>query len=255
MTVEINFVRLVIAPYWCVSCEMAHWKEQLQPRGNCVSYGRRGRTFDADLLIAHLHTVRRAGTHTHAQVMLYYADLLKVNLITLVIPDQRVFLPVKNPSSGKKKEKNMTTNQKVISWRWHQRQANPSERRQSVDVLPRVVPGEVPGGPRHILHASALRLCVLVTRTERSLGPNALNHTPPPTHCHGRRGRLMQKYWERQSGYWSNPLVCSRAIITSSYSNWYRDIWCCYDTSPCFWEHPQCQQGFTQSEWFPLNAF
>lgn len=45
----------------------------------------------------------RAGTHTHAQVMLYYADLLKVNLITLVIPDQRVFLPVKNPSSGKKK--------------------------------------------------------------------------------------------------------------------------------------------------------
>lgn len=103
MTVEINFVRLVIAPYWCVSCEMAHWKEQLQPRGNCVSYGRRGRTFDADLLIAHLHTVRRAGTHTHAQVMLYYADLLKVNLITLVIPDQRVFLPVKNPSSGKKK--------------------------------------------------------------------------------------------------------------------------------------------------------
>ena len=78
-----------------------------------------------------------------------------------------------------------------------------------MDVLPRVVPGEVPGGPRHILHASALRLCVLVTRTERSLGPNALNHTPPPTHCHGRRGRLMQKYWERQSGYWSNPLVCS----------------------------------------------
>lgn len=28
-----------------------------------------------------------------------------------------------------------------------------------MDVLPRVVPGEVPGGPRHILHASALRRC------------------------------------------------------------------------------------------------
>lgn len=154
---------------------------------------------------------RQPRTHTHSQVMLYYADLLKVNLITLVIPDQRVFLPVKIPSSwGKKEEKNMTTNQKVISWRWHQRQANPSERLQSVDVLPRVVPGEVPGGPRHILHASALRLCVLVTRTERSLGPNALNHTPPPTHCHGRQSRLMQKYWERQSSHWSTLLVCSK---------------------------------------------
>lgn len=152
----------------------------------------------------------RQARQTRSQVMLYYADLLKVNLITLVIPDQRVFLPVKNPSSGKKREKNMTTNQKVISWRWHQRQANPSERRQSVDVLPRVVPGEVPGGPRHILHASALRLCVLVTRTERSLGPTALNHTPPPTHCHGRQSRLMQKYWVWQSSYWSNLLVCSK---------------------------------------------
>lgn len=35
--------------------------------------------------------------------MLYRADLLKVNLITLVIPDQRVFLPVKNLSWEKKK--------------------------------------------------------------------------------------------------------------------------------------------------------
>lgn len=113
MTVEINFVSLVIAPYWCVSCEMAHWKEQLQPRGNCVSYGSHGWTFDADLLIAHLHSVRRAGTHTHSQVMLYYADLLKVNLITLVIPDQRVFLPVKNPSSGKKRRK---TWQQIKKW-------------------------------------------------------------------------------------------------------------------------------------------
>lgn len=98
---------------------MAHWKEQLLPRGNCVSYSSHGWTFDVDLLIARFHTVgqagRHAGTHTHSQVMLYYADLLKVNLITLVIPDQRVFLPVKNPSSGEKKEKNMTTNQKVIS--------------------------------------------------------------------------------------------------------------------------------------------
>lgn len=49
--------------------------------------------------------------------MLYYADLLKVNLITLVIPDQRVFLPAqKIPSSCVRKvEENMTTNQKVIS--------------------------------------------------------------------------------------------------------------------------------------------
>lgn len=75
-----------------------------------------GRTSDADLLVAHLSARRRQAGHT--QVMLYYADLLKVNLITLVIPDQRVFLPAKNPKSrgGKKKrEKNMTTNQKAIS--------------------------------------------------------------------------------------------------------------------------------------------
>ncbi len=56
---------------------------------------------------------RQAGTHTHSQVMLYYADLLKVNLITLVIPDQRVFLPVKNPSSGKKRRK---TWQQIKKW-------------------------------------------------------------------------------------------------------------------------------------------
>lgn len=79
---------------------MAHWKEQLQPRGNRVSYGSHGWTFDADLLIAHLHTVGQAATHS--QVMLYYADLLKVNLITLVIPDQRAFLSVKIPSSREK---------------------------------------------------------------------------------------------------------------------------------------------------------
>ncbi|CAB1437437.1 unnamed protein product [Pleuronectes platessa] len=56
---------------------------------------------------------------------------------------------------------------------WHQRQANPSGGQQSVDVLPRVVPGEVPGGPRHILRASALRLCprhkdTEVVRTNRT---------------------------------------------------------------------------------------
>jgi len=37
--------------------------------------------------------------------MFYYADLLKVNLITLVIPDQRVFLAVKNPSRKEKRRK------------------------------------------------------------------------------------------------------------------------------------------------------
>lgn len=186
---------------------------------------------------------RRAGTHTHSQVMLYYADLLKVNLITLVIPDQRVFLPVKNPRSRKKKEKNMTTNQKVISWRWHHGQANPSERRQTVDVLPRVVPGEVPGGPRHILHASALRLCVLVTRTERSLGPTALNHIPPPTHCHGRQSRLMQKHWERQSSHWSNVLVCSNnthRILLFQLIQWYMMLLWHF---PCFWEHPNVNKA------------
>lgn len=97
MTVEISFVSLVIAPYWCVSCEMAHCKEQLQPRGNRVSDGSRGRTSDADLLKRTPPCCRASLAHTHArtQVMLYYADLLKVNLITLVIPDQRVFLPAK----------------------------------------------------------------------------------------------------------------------------------------------------------------
>lgn len=148
----------------------------------------------------------------------------------------------------------MTTNQKVISWRWHQRRADPSERRQSVDVLPRVVPGEVPGGPRHILHASTPRLCALVARTERLLGPNALNHTPTPAHCHGRQSRLMQKYWERPSDHWSTPLVCF--------------MWSSHPLIPIdpviddvvmtlcpLLRATQCRQGFTQSEWFPLNAF
>lgn len=136
----------------------------------------------------------------------------------------------------------MTTNQKVISWRWHQRQANPSEGWQSVDALPCVVPGEVPGGPRHILHASALRLRVLVTRTERSLGPTALNHTPPPTYCHDRQRRLMQKHWLRS--YWSNPLVCFGValihILLFQLIQWSMMLLWHF---PCFWEHPNVNKA------------
>lgn len=136
----------------------------------------------------------------------------------------------------------MTTNQIVISWRWHQRQANPSERRQTVDVLPRVVPGEVPGGPRHILHASALRLCVLVTRTERLLGPTALNHIPPPTHCHGRQSRLMQKYWGRRITGRIDWFVPSNThhILLFQLVQWYMMLLWHF---PCFWEHPNVNKA------------
>lgn len=146
----------------------------------------------------------------------------------------------------------MTTNQKVISWRWHQRQANPSGGWQSVDVLPCVVPGEVPGGPRHILHASALRLFVLVTRTERSLGPTALNHIPPPTHCHGRQtgwcrnirwAATGQIYWFVQSN--THHSLLFQLIQWSMILLWHFS---------CFWEHPNVNKAL-QSEWFLLNAF
>lgn len=143
------------------------------------------------------HAPSNRQTHTHAQVMLYYADLLKVNLITLVLPDQRVFLPVKTQVARKRKKKRgekHDNKSKSDFMKVAQETADPSEGRRCVDVLPRVVPGEVPGGPSHILHASALRLHVLVTRTERSLGPTALNHTPPPTHCHGPQSRSTQKH-------------------------------------------------------------
>ena len=87
--------------------------------------------------------------------------------------------------------------------------------------------------------------CVLVTRTERSLGPTALNHTPPPTHCHGRQSRLVQKIPGER------PLVKSTglhqvAYITSFYSNWYGDIWCCYDTSPAFESTPMSEWLYTE---------
>lgn len=61
---------------------------------------------DGHLMLTSLsHTFILSGrqARTYTQVMFCYADLLKVNLITLVIPDQRVFLPVKNPSSRQKK--------------------------------------------------------------------------------------------------------------------------------------------------------
>lgn len=51
----------------------------------------------------------------------------------------------------------MTTNQKGAIRAVHQ--SGPSERWQTVDMLPRLVPGEVPGSPRLILHARAPRLC------------------------------------------------------------------------------------------------
>lgn len=74
------------------------------------SFSHRAAGFHKLLKAGHLMLTSRSHTsvplgghaHTRSQVMLYYADLLKVNLITLVIPDQRVFLPVKNPSSKKK---------------------------------------------------------------------------------------------------------------------------------------------------------
>ncbi len=138
----------------------------------------------------------------------------------------------------------MTTNQKVISWRWHQRQANPSEWRQSVDVLPHVVPGEVPGGPRHILHASALRLCVLITRTERSSGPNALNHTPPPTEI-----SWATKQVDAEILGEAEQLVVESAgllLNASSYSNWYSDIWYCCDTSPASESPPMSARLYTE---------
>lgn len=136
----------------------------------------------------------------------------------------------------------MTTNQKVISWRWHQRQANPSEWRQSVDVLPCVVPGEVPGGPRHILHASALRLCVLITRTEGSLGPNALNHTlPPPSVVADRTGWCRNTGRGRAATGWLDWFVPSNHhILLFQLKQWYMMLLWHF---ACFWEEPNVNKA------------
>ncbi len=37
-----------------------------------------------------------------------------------------------------------------------------------------------------------------------------------------------------------------QAIITSSYSKWYSDIWCCYDTSPAFESTPMSTRLYTE---------
>lgn len=126
--------------------------------------------------------------------------------------------------------------------------AHPSGGRRSVDVLPRVVPGEVPGGPRRILRASALRLCVLIARTERSLGPTALNHTPPPSRRHGRASGLMRERWANRSGYWSNPLVASNSYTSHPFIPIDSVIYDVVMTFLLLWRAPQCQQGFTLSE-------
>lgn len=112
----------------------------------------------------------------------------------------------------------MTTNQGVISWRWHQRQAHPSGRQQHVDVLP----GEVPGHSRRVRRASAPRLRVLATRTERLSGEM---HRPPPI-LGGSEQPLV------------DPTGLLQVIVTSSYANWYGDVWCCYDTLPAFESAP-----------------
>lgn len=142
----------------------------------------------------------------------------------------------------------MTTNQKVISWRCHQRQANPSEGWQTVDVLPCMVPGEVPGGPRLILHARALRLWVLVTRTERSLGTTALNHMLPPTHCRGQQSKQVEAVilGEAKQLLEESTGLLQVMHIISFYSNWCGDIWCCYDTSPAFESAPMSTKLYTE---------
>lgn len=177
------------------------------------------------------------------------ADLLRLNLILLVIPDQRVFLKSTVTRQEIKKRGawgKMTVNQGVISWRWHQRQADPSGRQRRVDMLPRVLPGEVPGSLRRVLCASAPRLRVLVTRTERLSGPNALNHRPAPAHCQGQHspgsGHIL--------GGSETPLVhltgLLQVIVTSSYANWYGDVWCCYDTLPAFESAPMSTRLYTE---------
>lgn len=149
--------------------------------------------------------------------MLYYADLLKVNLITLVIPDHRVFLPAKKSQVaawGKWRK----TWQQIKKWFYeggtkdepiHQSgsgvwtcchawcQARCQARCQAVwgnppcqhpeAVCPRRKDGEV-------------------VRTK-----NALNHAPPPSRCHGRQSRSMQKNTGRPTG--RPPLARSVAIL------------------------------------------
>lgn len=137
----------------------------------------------------------------------------------------------------------MTVNQVVISWRWHQRQADPSERQRRVDMLPRVLPGEVPGSLRRVLRASAPRLCVLVTRTERLSGPNALNHGPPPAHCQGRHSPGSAHILGGSLVHLTGLL---QVIVTSSYANWYGDVWCCYDTLPAFESAPMSTRLYTE---------
>lgn len=163
------------------------------------------------------------------------ADLLQLNLILLVIPDQRVFSKstvtrqqIKKGAWGK-----MTVNQVVISWRWHQRQADPSERQRRVDMLPRVLPGEVPGSLRRVLCASAPRLRVLVTRTERLSGPNALNHRPPPAHCQGRGSPGSVHILGDATGppYWFAP--SNRHILLCQLIQWCMMLLWHF---ACFWE-------------------
>lgn len=163
MTVEISFVSLVIAPYWCVSCEMAHCKEQLQPRGN--------RGSDGHLMLTSLNThlpapVGQLRTHTNTQgtqVMLYYADLLKVNLITLVIPDHRVFLPAKKSQVAVWGQWRKTW-QQIKKW-FHEGGTKDECGRVATCGARRVARRS-----EAILRASTPRPRALVARTERLLG-------------------------------------------------------------------------------------
>lgn len=249
MTVEINFVSLVIAPYWCVSCEMARRKEQLQPRGNRVSDCGRGWTSDADLLNAHLHTARQRAshTHTHSQVMLYYADLLKVNLITLVIPDQRVFLPVKIPSSSKKKSGEKHDN-------------------KSKSDFMKVAP-KTSQSIRTAAECGRVATCGARRGARRSEAHPPCQH--PEAVCPRCKDREVVRTKRTKSHTSSRPLSWStkqvdaeilgeavrplvdptglfHVILTSSYSNWSSDRWCCYDTLPASESNPMSTRLYTE---------
>lgn len=193
--------------------------------------------------------------HTHLQVMLYHADLLKVNLITLVIPDQRVFLPVKNPSRGKKERivcvwddnKSKSDFMKVAS------ETGQSIRRVA-DCGRVATRGARRGARRSIsLCQSPEAVCPCHKDIEVIRTNCTKSHTSsPPTALADKAG------WCRNTGGCTATTGGIHWFVTSNTHPLIPIDAMMYDvvmTLLLLLKAPRCQQGFTQSDWFLLNAF
>lgn len=184
--------------------------------------------------------------HTHTVNALYYADLWKVNLITLVIPDQRVFSLVKNPSG--KEKKGWKTWQQIKKW-FHEGGMRDGPIHQNGSRVWTCCHAWCQARCQAVQCLSTMPTpwgCVFVTRTERSLGLTALNHTPLPTHClslatkQPAAEKPLEKVLVKSTG------LFQVVYITFFYSNWLCDIWCCYDTSPALESTPVSKWLYTE---------